>query len=177
MPGAGKATPARKRGRVTRFTVMAMLQATRAESLGLSRESSYSWGLNRAIFYAAAKRGFRGASEGSGSEEAGPAKPAERGKYRLGDDEAFRANSTGDPIFVIGDDPQTSAEFERQVAARFGSRANFQLAWNEARQIVAAFDRATLESRRRFFDDVYKPRRDELSEDWSRRFAPASDAP
>ena len=44
---------------VGRFQVMAVLQAARALCLGLSEDSSKSWGLNRAIFYAAAKRGFK----------------------------------------------------------------------------------------------------------------------
>jgi hypothetical protein len=46
--------------KIGRFQVMAILQAARAEALGLPEDSAYSWGLNRAIFYAAAKRGFRG---------------------------------------------------------------------------------------------------------------------
>ena len=52
---------------VGRFQVMATLQAARAKILGLPLASAKSWGLNRAIYYAAAKRGFK-----SGS---GPAKP------------------------------------------------------------------------------------------------------
>ena len=37
---------------------MATLQAARAYVLGMDLASAKSWGLNRAIFYAAAKRGF-----------------------------------------------------------------------------------------------------------------------
>jgi hypothetical protein len=37
--------------------------------------------------------------------------------------------------------------------------------------IVTGYDRETLESRRGFYETVYKPRRDELSEAWSRKFA------
>ena len=44
---------------VGRFQVMAPLQAARAQALGKPREDAESFGLNRAIFYAAAKRGFR----------------------------------------------------------------------------------------------------------------------
>ena len=52
---------------VGRFQVMTLLQAARAHVLGLPLESAYSWGLNRAIFIAAAKRGFKGGSaSGSG---------------------------------------------------------------------------------------------------------------
>jgi len=41
-----------------RLQVMATLQAARAFLLGLPLESAKSWGLNRAIFYAEAKRVF-----------------------------------------------------------------------------------------------------------------------
>jgi len=42
---------------VGRFQVIATLQAARAFVLGFPIESAKSWGLNRAIFYAAAKKG------------------------------------------------------------------------------------------------------------------------
>lgn len=45
---------------VGRFQVMATLQAARAFVLGMAIDSARSFGLNRAIFYAAAKRGFKG---------------------------------------------------------------------------------------------------------------------
>src|SRR5689334_20610316 len=42
---------------ISRFHVMAVLQAARAIALGLDPDESKSWGLNRALFYAAAKKG------------------------------------------------------------------------------------------------------------------------
>lgn len=164
----------RGRGRVTRFVVMAMLQAARAESLGLPLESAHSWGLNRAIFYAAAKRGFRGASgspstPSSSSTEKAPTRKA----YQLGDDEAFQDTDSGKLLFIIGDHPQTEADFDHQIAERFGSKENFRAAWKEASKIVAEYDATTLASRRQFYEDVYKPRRDELSERWSREYGPS----
>jgi len=45
-----------------RFQVMATLQAARAFLLGLILELAKSWGLNRVIFCAAAKRGFNAAA-------------------------------------------------------------------------------------------------------------------
>jgi hypothetical protein len=113
----------RNQGKVTRFVVMAMLQAARAESLGLPRDSAYSWGLNRAIFYAAAKSGFRGGSA---------------------------------------------------KASRFGTKGNYDAAWEEARRVVDEFDRAVLEARERFYEEVYKPRRDALSDEWTRKYSPPS---
>ena len=162
----------RNQGRVTRFVVMAVLQAARARALGLPRDASYSWGLNRAIFYAAAKRGFRGTAVGAGEEKAGAAERPGREIYRLGDEEAYRDPSEEDLVFAIGDEPQTAAEFERSVISRFGTEANFLAAWDEAGKVIAGFDRATLESRRRFYDEVYRPRRDALSDDWTRKYSP-----
>ena len=63
---------------------MALLQAARAYVLGLPLESAYSWGLNRAIVIAAAKKGFTGeaAKEGKTSKAANV--------YYLGDDMAYK---------------------------------------------------------------------------------------
>jgi hypothetical protein len=171
-PSAGKLLMVRNAGRVTRFVVMAVLQAARARSLGLTIDSAYSWGLNRAVFYAAAKRGFRGGSSGeAGGAEGGKDRPA-RESFRLGDDEAFRDPNAKELVFSIGGQDQTVERFEQQVISRFGTKENFRTAWDEAVQIVAGFDRAILESRQEFYDTVYKPRRDGLSDSWSERFSP-----
>ncbi len=162
----------RNQGRVTRFVVMAMLQAARAKVLGLSQDSAFSWGLNRAIFYAAAKRGFRGSGSPSDGSTPGPAKPPEREAYRLGDEEAFRDPKAEQLVFAIGDQAQTSVAFDRAVATRFGTKENFRAAWDEALRTVGNYDRATLESRRRFYEEVYKPRRDDLSDSWTREYSP-----
>lgn len=165
----------RNQGRVTRFVVMAVLQAARARALGLPTESAYSWGLNRAIFYAAAKRGFRTPSGEDTGGETGPEKgTAAEGRevYRLGDEEAYRDPKAKALTFTIGDQDQTLAEFERAVIVRFGTPENFRAAWEEAERIVGEVDRATLESRRGFYDDVYRPRRDELSDAWTAKYSP-----
>jgi len=161
----------RNQGRVTRFVVMAVLQAARAEALGLARDSAYSWGLNRAIFYAAAKQGFRDAGTKTGEPQA-PAATRPPELFRLGDDEAYRDLAANGTIFAIGGESQTPERFDHQVVSRFGTPQNFQLAWSEATRIVGQFDRSTLESRRRFYEEVYKPRRDELSDSWTQRFSP-----
>ena len=162
----------RNQGRVTRFVVMAMLQAARARALGLPIEAAYSWGLNRAIFIAAAKSGFRG---GSGGGEGGPETPAKakpRPTYQLGDDEAFRDPDAEGLVFRIGDEDQTVEKFDQQVRARFGTKADFEAAWDEAMKIVEGYDRAVLESRRGFYEEIYRPRRDELSDRWTRDYSP-----
>jgi hypothetical protein len=164
----------RNPGKVTRFVVMAMLQAARARSLGLSEEAAFSWGLNRAIFYAAAKRGFQQGSPTGGEGGAVAKKGPAREVFRLGDEEAFRDPRAGELVFTIGDQDQTVEEFERSVRVRFGTPENFRAAWDEALRVVRGFDRAALESQRRFFDEVYRPRRDELSDRWSEQYSPPS---
>jgi hypothetical protein len=151
---------------------MAVLQAARAESLGLPHDSALSWGLNRAIFLAAAKRGFKEGAPKPGEEPEKPADTTARGVYRLGDDEAYLNPKAKVLTFSIGGQDQTASDFERQVVVRFGTKGNFGAAWSEARRIVGGFDRETLESRRRFYDEVYRPRRDELSDRWTQEFSP-----
>ncbi|MCI4350768.1 MAG: hypothetical protein L3K15_04575 [Thermoplasmata archaeon] len=156
---------------IRRFTVMAMLQAARASALGLEQDSAYSWGLNRAIFYAAAKRGFRQSSGEPSSGASSPAaRPDEPTLYRLGHDEAYRDPTSSKLYFMIGGKRQTKTEFEHSVGVRFGSAKNFQVAWAEALQIVKGFDRRTLESPQEFYAQVYKPRRDELAAAWAEKF-------
>jgi hypothetical protein len=162
----------RNQGRVTRFVVMAVLQAARAQSLGLPHDSALSWGLNRAIFYAAAKQGFREAPVKPGEERGKGAEAPSPQMYRLGGDEAFRDPNAPQLTFTIGGEAQTPEKFEKQVASRFGSTENFRAAWDEAMRVVGEFDRAALESPRRFYEEVYKPRRDELSDSWTQRYSP-----
>jgi len=162
----------RNQGRVTRFVVMAVLQAARAQVLGLPRDSAYSWGLNRAIFYAAAKRGMQPPKSSLEASQVASTIPPARNVYLLGDEEAFRDPESSKIMFKIGDRAQTVDDFEKQVIARFGMEENFRAAWDEAAHLVGAFDRTTLESRRQFYSEVYKPRRDELSDEWSRKYSP-----
>lgn len=154
---------------------MAMLQAARARRLGLSEDSAFSWGLNRAIFYAAAKRGFRGPTGGRPTGE--PTSPREDERtYYLGDDMAYRDPSRPTLQFTIGGETQTEADFRRQIAGRFGDERNFAAAWKEARAIVDRFDEEVLRSGHQFYSTVYKPRRDELVEEWSQRYPSAPPA-
>lgn len=154
---------------IGRFQVMALLQAARAYVLGLPIESAKSWGLNRAIFYAAAKRGFKGTSalteefktakERAGVEE-------EIDVFKLGDEMAFKEERGGRVYFTIGGKIQTERDFQLQVESRFGPA--FHQAWEEAIKIVSQYDRNVLLSQRRFYERVYKPKRDELTERWRR---------
>jgi hypothetical protein len=152
---------------VGRFQIMALLQAARAHVLGLPLESSYSWGLNRALFIAAAKRGFKGAS--SGGDSKGGSRGSKTSKqadvYYLGDDMAYKEEKDGILRFTFGGEVQTKEAFDKQVKSRFGSA--FPAAWKEAVEYVESFDRETLLSADGFFAGVYRPRRDELAEKWT----------
>lgn len=150
---------------INRFCVMATLQAARAYNLGLPLESALSWGLNRAIFYAAAKRGFKGRpgmdSRGTGTTKA----KEEAATYHLGDEMAYKEEKGGKIYFTIGGETQTAADFERQIESRFS--AGFEGAWQEALDYVQHFDKETLLSAKGFFETVYRPKRDELAEKWT----------
>ena len=152
---------------INRFCVMATLQAARAHLLGLKLEEAYSWGLNKAIFYAAAKRGFKGGSGRTSELKATENRPPEARPdvFRLGDDMAFREVRGGRMLFTIGGKVQSEAEFKRQVASRFGEK--FSAAWRDALDLLRNYNRDTLLSQYAFYRDVYKPNRDSLVEKWS----------
>lgn len=151
---------------VGRFQVMAVLQAARAVTLGLPLDSALSWGLNRAIFYAAAKRGFKGTAKvATGVHGAKVAPKVSTQEYHLGDELAYKEETGGKLYFVIGGKPQTRTDFDKQIESRFGGK--FDRAWEEALDYVKHFDDATLRSGEGFFASVYRPKRDELAAKWT----------
>jgi hypothetical protein len=165
----------KRRARVTkvgRFQVMATLQAARAKVLGMRVKEAKSWGLNRAIFYAAAKRGFKSLGGGKVALklEVAEGKRSEiektLGTEYLGGEYAYRVKIDGRSVFTIGEKVQTEEDFKQKIESRFGGR--FKEAWEEALRICRSYDREVLESQKDFFGKVYKPRRDELARDWTR---------
>jgi len=146
--------------------VMATLQAARASELGLSGSRAKSWGLNRAIFYAAAKRGFkhRAKARGRGGVVQKPVARAGT-EYHLGDEMAYAVKKSGRVYFTIGGQLQAEADFERQIESRFGK--HFPAAWKEAVAIIRQYPKEVLLSQSQFFNRVYRPRRDELAAKWT----------
>ncbi|WXG43462.1 MAG: hypothetical protein WED04_05395 [Promethearchaeati archaeon SRVP18_Atabeyarchaeia-1] len=147
---------------------MATLQAARAFALGLEEPRAKSWGLNRAIFYAAAKRGFKAKPPAEGSLGEIKKRPIEESAdtFHLGSEMAYKVQGKdGKANFTIGGKVQTESEFQRQIESRFGGK--FDEAWKEALELVKEFDREILLSQKDFFDLVYKPKRDELSAKWT----------
>lgn len=144
---------------------MAILQAARATELGLSNTQAKSWGLNRAIFYAAAKKGFKKTPPRGCEEILG--KPVEKKKdhYFLGNEMAYAAKKGSRTYFTIGGKLQTENDFEQQIEKRFGTI--FKNAWKESLKIIQGYPKDVLLSQNRFFQEVYRPRRDELASKWS----------
>lgn len=153
---------------VGRFQVMATLQAARAHALGLSLNEAKSWGLSRAIFFAAAKRGFhrtKGESEGHKQPAHRAKHHADEETYTLGGEEAYILRDRSDGLrFRFGDEEQTARDFDRQIIARF---PDWDAAWSEARRIINDADPDDLNSQHRFYEHIYKPRRDTLAKRWS----------
>jgi len=145
---------------------MATLQAARAKALGLPVASAKSWGLNRAIYYAAAKRGFK---QPPGRAPSRPRGARAVREHHLGDDKGYAVRRKGVVLFTIGGEVQTPEAFRRQIEARFAG--TFAEAWKEAQAIIAATPRELLESQDGFFMRVYRPRRDILASQWEERAA------
>jgi hypothetical protein len=160
---------------IGRFQVMAVLQAARAYVLGMPLVSAKSWGLNRAIFYAAAKKGFFKGTHKMYKEMLIKRAPLPREKIKkiqetfnveyLGDEMAYSVEIDGKKYFTIGGEIQDENKFYSQVERRFEDK--FDIAWNEAVEICKKVDKGVLLSQRYFFESVYKIRRDTLAEKWS----------
>jgi hypothetical protein len=150
---------------------MALLQAARALQFGLTLEEAKSWGLNRALFYAAAKRAWADAKAIGARRPVMPAYERSRRQhdpvYVLGNERAFRMRSLENGLrFKLGERVQTPEEFDRRVLA---SIPDAESAWADALAIIRSADRRDLDIQSRFFNRIYKPRRDALAERWSRQ--------
>src|SRR5215467_7342631 len=82
----------------------------------------------------------------------------------LGDEEAPGVQVDGKRRYVMGDEVLEPEDFDRQITDRFAG--TFDLAWHEALDLVRKVERDALTSRRRFYEEVYKPRRDTLAAQW-----------
>lgn len=161
---------------VGRFQVMATLQAARAYVLGKPLPEAKSFGLNRAIFYAAAKKGFKAMKGAKPPETVIVGKrelPEEKIKHiqesfkvvNLGDEIAYAVELDGKTYYIIGNEIQTEEDFAKEIERRFNGK--FDKAWEEAIRIVSSYDKGVLLSQRYFYEAVYKPRRDELAKKWT----------
>ncbi|MEO0270985.1 MAG: hypothetical protein ABIM98_04155 [candidate division WOR-3 bacterium] len=161
--------------KIGRFEVMATLQAARAFCLGKPLNEAKSFGLNRAIFYAAAKRGFKHKIREPRKEitqkELEKIKEKLEGEFkidRIGDEYAYCIEKEGKKYYVIGKEILTEEEFQKQIERKF--KGNWEKAFEEAVNICKSYEKGILLSQRSFYEIVYKPRRDELAKKWSEIF-------
>lgn len=166
----------RQMAHITRFQVMAVLQAARARSFGLDSDEAKSWGLNRAIFYAAAKNRWAEAKAIGARRPVIPefdlARRQHELEYQLGGEKAFVCRGPRIGLrFRFGSRTQFPRDFDHQVKNRF---ENWAEAWAEAVEIIKHADPQDLQTQSRFFNKIYKPRRDLLAAKWSsQKAAPA----
>jgi hypothetical protein len=155
--------------RITRFQVMATLQAARARYFGLDPDEAKSWGINRALFYAEAKSRWAEAKAIGAKRPIIPefeiAREHHELEYQLGGEKTYVTRGPRIGLrFRFGNRTQYPAEFDRKVKNRFD---NWPEAWKEAVHIIKTSDPRDLQSGSRFFNKVYKPRRDSLAQKWS----------
>jgi hypothetical protein len=155
---------------IGRFQVMALLQAARYYLLTGDLEKAYSFGLNRAIFYAWAKR--RGVPAAASRPRLSGAKPVEEAKegdrvvVYVGDEQAYVSPNGW---FTMGGVEQRPEDFKREVVRRIEEVMPFEEAWRLALEYVGSFDKRVLLSQSEFFEKVYLPVRDSFPEGLKRR--------
>jgi hypothetical protein len=163
----GKGRYERKAKKLGRFQVMGLLQAARYYVLKGNLEKAKSFGLNRAIFYAWAKRtGGRVGRRAARGKVAKPAaevevKEIERLEEHVGDEVAYLSK---DGFFAIGDQVQRPEDYDRQIAGKIDSVIPYDQAWDAAIRYISTFPREVLLDQRGFFEKVYKPVRDRFLE-------------
>ncbi len=153
-----------KEKKLGRFQVMALLQAARYYLLTGDKRRAYSFGLNRAIFYAWAKR--RGGAPRVKRRRITKLVEEVREKNGriiayVGDEAAFVSPNGW---FIIGGEEQKPEDFEKEIVRRIESVMPFEEAWKQAVEYLESFDKRVLLSQREFFEKVYKPVRDAFPE-------------
>lgn len=153
----------RKAVSIGRFQVMALMQAARYYVLRGDIEKAKSFGLNRAIFYAWAKK--RGIAFGAPS-----IKPLSRRERRIGEEETIGGEvvyRSPSGWYVIGGQEQVPRDFDRQIVQRFGGRERFNKYWEAALKYIQKFPMEVVESPKEFYERVYLPLRDDLNKIFS----------
>jgi hypothetical protein len=159
-------TRAPKKGRIGRFQVMALLQAARHFILMGDEEKAKSFGLNRAIFYAWAKRrgvaGPRPRRTIPSGEEV--AKERREGKtlVYVGNEGAYTSE---EGWYIIGEESQLPQDYDRQIVSKIDPVLPYGRAWNSALEYLRDFPRSDLLDHSKFFSEVYRPVRDGFLEE------------
>ncbi|MBO3762755.1 MAG: hypothetical protein QXS21_01690 [Thermoproteota archaeon] len=151
--------------KIGRFQVMALLQAARYYILMKDFEKALSFGLNRAIFYAWAKRTLRTAPSKVRRQKTreevleGKKETREEKTFFLGNEEAYLSENGW---FKIGNQEQKPTDFEKEIIDKIADTMQFEEAWKAAIDYLNKFDKETLLDQRKFFEEVYKPVRDKF---------------
>jgi hypothetical protein len=155
-----------KRGKIGRFQVMALLQAARYFILTGEEEKAKSFGLNRAIFYAWAKR--RGVTRPpprktvpSGQEVARERKEGKKLVY-IGNEGAYTSE---EGWYIIGEESQLPQDYDRQIVSKIDPILPYERAWSSALEYLRNFPRSDLLDQSKFFGAVYRPVRDGFLEE------------
>jgi len=151
-----------------RFQVMALLQAARYYVLTGDLKKALSFGLNRAIFYAWAKKTKGKVRPARSRRVRGvqQVKEKDRVVVYVGDEAAFVGPNGW---FTIGREEQKPEDFEKNVASKIETVMPFEEAWKIAVEYVRSFGTTTLLSQRDFYEKVYKPVRDSFPEGAKKR--------
>jgi hypothetical protein len=148
---------------IGRFQVMALLQAARYYLLKGDLEKAKSFGLNRAIFYAWAKRSGKPVFQRK--RAAGASAPSIPSRAReveaLGNENAY-VNDEG--LFVIGSEVQRPEDYDREIVRRIEAVIPYEEAWNAAINYLKSFPADVLLDQRKFYERAYLPVRDRFDE-------------
>mgnify|MGYP000394959768 CR=1 FL=1 len=143
-----------------RFQVMGLLQAARYYLIKGDMERAKSFGLNRAIFYAWAKRYARDRLT-RGKRRAERAVRTHAGDLRaeqIGNETAYLSPRGW---FIIGRTEQSASDYDQQIAKRIEAAAvPYEDAWTTAIRYLKSFPRETLIDQQKFYKEVYRPVRD-----------------
>jgi hypothetical protein len=145
---------------------MALLQAARYFILTGEEEKAKSFGLNRAIFYAWAKR--RGVAKPpprrtvpSGQEVAKERREDKTLVY-IGNDGAYTSE---EGWYIIGEENQLPQDYDRQIVSKIDPIISYQRAWSSALEYLSNFPKSDLLDQSKFFSEVYRPVRDAFLEE------------
>jgi len=163
-----KSTSSKKiriQAKLGRFQVMALLQAARYFILTNDLEKAKSFGLNRAIFYAWAKH--RGISKPPSrrkievGKEIAQLKQKEETLVYIGNEGAYLSKSGW---FKIGEEEQKPIDYDKQIVSKIDPIVPYKEAWNAAIKYLKKFPKNVLLNQQSFFNEVYKPIRDNFIE-------------
>lgn len=157
-----------KEAGIGRFEVMALLQAARYYLLTGDIDKAKSFGLNRAIFYAWAKKHVRAKPPTlkGGIEGVKTCTGGGRDIVYVGDEGAYISRNG---YFIIGDEEQKPVDYDRQIARRISSVIPYEKAWEAAIEYLKSIPKTVLLNQQKFFSRAYEPVRDSFIEVVRRR--------